>query len=114
MCVAGDGDFLMYAQELATAAQYGARVLVLVVNNGMYGTIRMHQDRRFPGRVSATDLAGPDFVALAKSFGAHAERVETTDAFASAFERARACGRSAVLELLMDRDQITPERRLSA
>jgi acetolactate synthase-1/2/3 large subunit len=114
VCVAGDGDFLMYAQELATAAQYGARVLVLVVNNGMYGTIRMHQDRRFPGRVSATDLAGPDFVALAKSFGAHAERVETTDAFASAFERARACGRSAVLELLMDRDQITPERRLSA
>jgi acetolactate synthase-1/2/3 large subunit len=80
----------------------------------MYGTIRMHQDRRFPGRVSATDLAGPDFVALAKSFGAHAERVETTDAFASAFERARACGRSAVLELLVDRNQITPERRLSA
>ena len=114
VCVAGDGDFLMYAQELATAAQYGARVVVIVVNNGMYGTIRMHQDRRFPGRVSATDLAGPDFVALAKSFGAHAERVETTDAFASAFERAQACGRSAVLELLVDRNQITPERRLSA
>ena len=114
VCVAGDGDFLMYAQELATAAQYGARVVVIVVNNGMYGTIRMHQDRRFPGRVSATDLAGPDFVALAKSFGAHAERVETTDAFASAFERALACGRSAVLELVVDRNQITPERRLSA
>ena len=113
VCVAGDGDFLMYPQELATAAQYGARVIVLVVNNGMYGTIRMHQDRRFPGRVSSTDLAGPDFVALAKSFGAHAERVETTEAFASAFERACDAGRSAVLELVMDRDQITPDRRLS-
>jgi acetolactate synthase-1/2/3 large subunit len=114
VCVAGDGDFLMYPQELATAAQYGARVIVLVVNNGMYGTIRMHQDRRFPGRVSATDLAGPDFVALARSFGAHSERVETTEAFAPAFERACAAGRSAVLELAVDRDQITPERRLSA
>ena len=114
VCVAGDGDFLMYPQELATAAQYGARVIVLIVNNGMYGTIRMHQDRRFPGRISGTVLAGPDFVALAKSFGAHAERVETTEAFASAFERACAAGRSAVLELTMDPDQITPERRLSA
>lgn len=114
VCVAGDGDFLMYPQELATAAQYGARVIVLVVNNGMYGTIRMHQDRRFPGRVSGTDLAGPDFVALAKSFGAHAERVDTTESFASAFERACAAGRAAVLELVMDRDQITPDRRLSA
>ena len=114
VCVAGDGDFLMYPQELATAAQYGARVIVLVVSNGMYGTIRMHQDRRFPGRVSGTELAGPDFVALARSFGAHAERVETTEAFAPAFERACGAGRSAVLELVMDPDQITPERRLSA
>jgi acetolactate synthase-1/2/3 large subunit len=114
VCVAGDGDFLMYSQELATAAQYGARVIVLIVNNGMYATIRMHQERRFPGRVSATDLEGPDFVALAQSFGAHAERVETTDAFASAFERACAAGRTAVLELMMDRDQITPERRIGA
>jgi acetolactate synthase I/II/III large subunit len=104
----------MYSQELATAAQYGARIVVLVVNNGMYGTIRMHQERRFPGRVSGTALAGPDFVALAKSFGAHAERVETTAAFASAFERANAAGRAAVLELAMDPDQITPERRLNA
>ncbi len=114
VCVAGDGDFLMYPQELATAAQHGARVIVLVVNNSMYGTIRMHQDRRFPGRVSGTELAGPDFVALARSFGAHAERVETTDAFAPAFERACAAGRSAVLELVTDPDQITPDRRLSA
>jgi acetolactate synthase I/II/III large subunit len=112
VCVAGDGDFLMYPQELATAAQYGARLLVLIVNNGMYGTIRMHQERRFPGRVSATDLAGPDFVALAQSFGAWAERVETTDAFAGAFERALAAPRSAVLELRVDPNQITPDRRL--
>ncbi|HKC58216.1 MAG TPA: thiamine pyrophosphate-binding protein [Vicinamibacterales bacterium] len=112
VCIAGDGDFLMYPQELATAAQYGARVLVLVVNNGMYGTIRMHQERRFPGRVSGTGLAGPDFVALAQSFGAHAERVETTEDFAPAFERALAAGRSAVLELRVDPNQITPDRRI--
>ena len=113
VCVAGDGDFLMYAQELATAAQYGARVIVLIANNGLYGTIRMHQDRRFPGRVSGTELVGPDFVALARSFGAHSERIEATDAFASAFERACAANRSAVLELVTDPDQITPDRRLS-
>ena len=109
---AGDGCFLMYPQELATALQYGAAVIVIVVNNGMYGTIRMHQERRFPGRVSATDLAGPDFVALAKSFGAYAERIETTDAFAAAFNRAREANRPALLELRVDRNQITPDRRL--
>jgi len=112
VCVAGDGDFLMYPQELATAAQYGARPIVLIVNNGMYGTIRMHQERRFPGRVSATELAGPDFVALAQSFGAYAERVETTAAFAPAFDRALAAGRAAVLELRVDPNQITPDRRI--
>ena len=112
VCVAGDGDFLMYPQELATAAQYGARLLVLIVNNGMYGTIRMHQERRFPGRVSATELAGPDFVALAQSFGAYAERVETTDGFAPAFERALAAKGSAVLELKVDPNQITPDKRI--
>jgi acetolactate synthase-1/2/3 large subunit len=114
VCVAGDGDFLMYPQELATAAQYGARVIVLIANNGLYGTIRMHQDRRFPGRVSGTMLAGPDFVALAQSFGAYAERVDTTGAFAAAFERACAAGRTAVLELVTDPGQITPDRRLTA
>ena len=114
VCVAGDGDFLMYPQELATAAQYGARLLVLVVNNGMYGTIRMHQERRFPGRVSATDLATPDFVGLAQSFGAHAERVETTEAFSPAFDRALAAGRAAVLELRVDPNQITPDRRIDS
>ena len=72
VCLAGDGDFLMTAQELATARQSGAPVVVLVVDNGMYGTIRMHQERRFPGRPSGTDLANPDFVALAQAFGAYA------------------------------------------
>jgi acetolactate synthase I/II/III large subunit len=114
VCVAGDGDFLMYPQELATAAQYGARVIVLIVNNGMYGTIRMHQERRFPGRVSATDLSAPDLVGLAQSFGAYAERVETTDAFAPAFDRALAAGRAAVVELRVDPNQITPDRRLNS
>jgi acetolactate synthase-1/2/3 large subunit len=112
VCFAGDGCFLMYPQELATALQYGAAVIAIVVNNGMYGTIRMHQERRFPGRVSATDLAGPDFVALAKSFGAYAERIETTDAFAAAFHRALEANRPALLELVVDRNQITPDRRL--
>jgi acetolactate synthase-1/2/3 large subunit len=112
VCVAGDGDFLMYPQELATAAQYGARLIVLVVNNGMYGTIRMHQERRFPGRISGTELLCPDFVALSQSLGAYAERVDTTEAFAAAFERARAAGRSAVLDLRMDPRQITPTARL--
>jgi acetolactate synthase-1/2/3 large subunit len=114
VCVAGDGDFLMYPQELTTAAQYGARLLVLIVNNGMYGTIRMHQERRFPGRVSGTELACPDFVGLAQSFGAYAERVETTEAFAPALERALAARESAVLELRVDPNQITPDRRLNA
>lgn len=113
ICVAGDGDFLMYPQELATAAQYGARVIVLVVNNGMYGTIRMHQERRFPGRVSGTELTTPDFVTLGRSLGAYAERVEHTADFATAFDRALAAGRSAVLELMVDPKQITPEKRLA-
>lgn len=113
VCVAGDGDFLMYPQELATAHQFGANVVVLVVNNGLYGTIRMHQARRFPGRISATKIEGPDFVALAQSFGAHAERVETTEAFSSAFERALGAGRPALIELIVDPDQITPTLRLT-
>ena len=92
--------------------QYGAAVIFLVVNNGMYGTIRMHQERRFPGRVSATDLPTPDFVSLARSFGVYAERVESTASFAEAFERAVGAGKPALLELCVDRKQITPDRRL--
>jgi acetolactate synthase-1/2/3 large subunit len=102
----------MDPQELATAMQYGAPIVVIVVNNGMLATIRMHQEREYPGRVSATQLANPDFVALAQAFGAHAEFVERTEDFAAAFARARQAGRAALLELRADPRQITPQARL--
>jgi acetolactate synthase-1/2/3 large subunit len=112
VCFAGDGCMLMYPQELATARESGAAIIVLVVNNGMYGTIRMHQERLFPGRPYATDLAGGDFVAMAKAFGAYAERVENTSEFTAAFGRCADARQLALLELCVDRDQITPDRRL--
>ncbi|HWE98345.1 MAG TPA: thiamine pyrophosphate-binding protein [Caulobacteraceae bacterium] len=111
---AGDGCFLMYPQELATAVQHHANLVILVVDNAMYGTIRMHQERRFPGRTVATDLVNPDFVALAKSFGAHAERVDRTSDFAAAFGRATAAGRPALLHLKVDPAQISPTMRIAA
>lgn len=114
VCFAGDGCFMMYPQELATAMQFGAAVIVIVVNNGMLGTIRMHQERKFPGRVSGTHLRNPDFVALAQAFGAHAERVDHEAGFPAAFERARASGRAAVIELCTDPLQIGPQSRLAA
>ncbi|MFC0400041.1 thiamine pyrophosphate-binding protein [Paraburkholderia rhizosphaerae] len=110
---AGDGCFMMYPQELATAVQFGAPLIVIVVNNSMLGTIRMHQEREYPGRVSATDLANPDFVAFAKAFGAHAERVERTADFPAAFERAQRAGVAALIELRVDPRQITPTNRLN-
>ncbi|KSR45183.1 thiamine pyrophosphate-binding protein [Pseudomonas aeruginosa] len=113
VCFAGDGCFMMYPQELATAAQFGATPVVIVVNNGMLGTIRMHQEREYPGRVSATTLVNPDFVALALAFGAYAERVERSAEFPEAFRRARASGRPALLELLTDPRQVTPQARLA-
>lgn len=113
VAVAGDGCFMMYPQELATAAQYGARLTVMVVNNGMYGTIRMHQEKQYPGRISGTKLAGPDYVTLAKSFGAHAERVSQTEDFAGAFARARAHNGISLLELVTDPKQLTPTIRIS-
>jgi acetolactate synthase-1/2/3 large subunit len=106
---AGDGCFLMTSQELATAAQYGLDPIVLVVNNGSLGSIRAHQEREYPGRVIATTLANPDFVAYARSFGAYAERVTTTAAFPDAFARARIAGRAALLELVVDAEQLTPD-----
>lgn len=112
VCFAGDGCFMMYPQELATAMQFNAAIIVIVVNNGMLGTIRMHQEREYPGRVSATELMNPDFIALAKSFGAHAELVERTEDFAAAFQRAQQAGVAALLELRVDRKQITPQSRL--
>jgi len=98
----GDGDFLMTGQELATAVQYGAAVIVIVANNGMYGTIRMHQEREHPERVIGTDLRNPDFTKLAEAFGAYGERVATGADFPRAFERARAAGRPALLEVMVD------------
>jgi acetolactate synthase I/II/III large subunit len=112
VCVAGDGCFLMYPQELATAIEYGARPLVLVANNSQYGTIRMHQANHYPGRISGTRLHGPDYVALAQSFGAHAERVTRSEDFPAALQRARSSGRAALIELVTDPLQITPTRRL--
>ena len=110
---AGDGCFQMTGQELATAVQYGADVIVVVVNNGMWGTIRMHQERAYPGRVSATDLVNPDFARLAEAYGAHGEVVERTADFAAAFERARAVGRPALIELRLDPEALTPGQTLS-
>jgi len=109
---AGDGCFLMYPQEIGTAVQHKANLVIIVVNNGIYGTIRMHQERRYPGRVMATDIHNPDFLALAQSFGAYAERIDNTQAFPPAYERAVAAARPAVLELRVDPAQLTPTFRL--
>ena len=114
ICFAGDGDFLMSGQELATAVQYDLPMVIIVVNNGMYGTIRMHQERHFPGRVIGTDLVNPDFAAYARAFGAHGETVTETAQFPDAFERALASGTSAVLELQIDPEAINPRTTLSA
>ncbi len=114
VCFAGDGDFLMSGQELATAVQYDLPIIVIVVNNGMYGTIRMHQERQFPGRVVGTDLVNPDFAAYARAFGAHGETVTETADFPDAFERALAAGTPAVLELRIDAEAINPRTTLSA
>jgi acetolactate synthase-1/2/3 large subunit len=113
VAVAGDGDFLMNGQEFATAMQYGAPIVVLVVNNGMYGTIRMHQEREYPARISGTELRNPDFAAYARAFGGHGETVERTADFAPAFQRALASGKPAILELKIDPEAITPSATLS-
>jgi acetolactate synthase I/II/III large subunit len=113
ICFAGDGDFLMSGQELATAFQYELAFVVLVVNNGMYGTIRMHQERNYPGRVVGTELVNPDFAAYARAFGAHGETVTETSQFAEALERALAAGRPALLELQIDPEAINPRTTLS-
>jgi acetolactate synthase I/II/III large subunit len=114
VAVAGDGDFLMCGQELATAVQHHLDVVVLVVNNGRYGTIRMHQERAYPGRVIATDLDNPDFPALARAYGAAGEAVTDTEAFPDAFDRALAAGRPALLDLHVDPDAIAPGLSLPA
>lgn len=110
---AGDGCFLMNGQELATAAQYGANAIFIVVNNGMYGTIRMHQERTYPGRVSGTGLANPDFAALARAYGLHGETVEKTEDFYEAFNRCERSGKPALIEIRIDPEALSPKMTLS-
>ena len=110
---AGDGDFLMHGQEFATAVQYDLPVIVVILNNGIFGTIRMHQEREYPGRVSGTTLKNPDFAAYARAFGGHGETVATTAEFAPAYERARASGKPSIIEVKLDPEAITPTRTLS-
>jgi acetolactate synthase-1/2/3 large subunit len=113
LSIAGDGCFLMNGQELATAMMYHLNIIFIVVNNNMMGTIRMHQERQYPGRVSGTSLVNPDFAAYARAFGAYGEVVERTEDFPAAFERALAVGRPALLELRVDPEALTPNTTLS-
>lgn len=108
----GDGCFMMLGQEMITAKQFNAPVIFIVVNNGMLGTIRMHQEREFPNNVMSTELMNPDFVQLAESYGAQGERVTRTEDFEAAFERAVNCGRSALIELVVDEQALTPAQTL--
>ena len=114
VCFAGDGDFLMNGQEFATAVQYGLPIIVVLIDNGMYGTIRMHQERMYPGRVIATALRNPDFALYARAFGGHGETVEETAEFLPAYERALASGLPSILHVKVDPDAITPTTTLSA
>jgi acetolactate synthase-1/2/3 large subunit len=110
----GDGCFQMNGQELATAVQYGLAVIFVVIDNAMYGTIRMHQERHYPARVSGTDLVNPDFAALARAYGAHGETVVRTDEFAPAFERAAAAGGPALVHVKIDPQALTMGATLDA
>lgn len=113
ICFAGDGDFQMNLPELGTAMQAGACPVVLILNNGSYGTIRMHQEKHYPNRVSATELQNPDFVAIAQSYGFHGERVTQTEEFTDAFTRALASPTGAVLELMIGTEALTPKLTLT-
>lgn len=108
VCFAGDGCFMMHGQEFATAVQYKLPIIVLIVDNGMYGTIRMHQEKNYPGRISATHLQNPDFAAYAEAFGGWGERVEKTADFPAAFDRAVKSNKPAILHLITDPEAITP------
>ena len=114
VCFAGDGDFLMNGQEFATAVQYGLNIVVVVIDNGIYGTIRMHQEREYPGRVVGSQLRNPDFAAYARAFGGHGETVLKTEEFEPAFERALGSGLPAILHVKIDPEAITPTTTLSA
>jgi acetolactate synthase I/II/III large subunit len=114
VCFAGDGDFQMSLAELGTMAQEGLNPIILLLNNGMYGTIRAHQAREYPGRVSGTKIVNPDYVALAKSYGLAARRVEKTDQFAAAFAAVATSGTGGLIELIIDAQDITPFGSLDA
>ena len=111
--LAGDGCFLMNGQEFATAVQHGANIVIAVIDNGMYGTIRMHQEREYPTRVHGTELKNPDFAAYARAFGGHGETVEKTEDFAAAFERALAAGKPAIIHVKTDPEALTSRITLS-
>jgi acetolactate synthase-1/2/3 large subunit len=113
VCIAGDGDFLMNGQEFATAVQYGLPLVVVIADNGIYGTIRMHQEREYPGRIIATDLRNPDFAAYARAFGGFGISVERTEDFPAAFKEAQASGKPAIVRLAIDPDAITPAMTLA-
>ncbi len=114
VCVAGDGDFLMTGQDFATAVQYERQVIVVIADNSLYGTIRMHQEREYPGRVIATQLRNPDFVAYARAFGGHGVLVEKTADFPPAFAQAVASGKPAIIHLKIDPEAITPAATLTS
>lgn len=114
VCLAGDGCFQMTLNEMSTAVQHGAAPIVVVVNNGRYGTIRMHQEKHYPGRVSGTALVNPDFAALARAYGGHGELVEKTEDFPTAFARAQAAGTLAVIELKVDSEALATGMTLTA
>jgi acetolactate synthase-1/2/3 large subunit len=113
VCYAGDGCFLMNGQELSTAVRYELPIIIIVVNNDMYGTIRMHQEREYPNRVSGTDLHNPDFAAYARSFGANGETVLKTEDFADIFDAALNSSKPTLIELKIDPEAITPAKTLS-
>lgn len=113
ICFAGDGCFQMTLQELATAQQFGARVIVILCNNSMYGTIRMHQEKSYPGRVSGTDIINPDFGKLVDAYGISTAKVDRTDQFAAAFDAVVASGKSGVIEVITDPEDLTPRFSLS-
>jgi acetolactate synthase-1/2/3 large subunit len=108
ICFAGDGCFMMHGQEFATAIRYNLPIITLVINNSMYGTIRMHQEREYPGRVIATALKNPDFAAYARAFGGFGITVDKTADFAAAYEAAVASGKPAIIHLKVNPSAITP------
>jgi len=113
ICMAGDGCFMMTCQEFSTAVQYGANVIVLVVNNSMLGTIRMHQERTFPSRISGTDLQNPNFADMATAFGGFGARVSKSAEFKDAFAQARAFNGPAIIEIILDSQAITPVQTIA-